>query len=245
MKKHTVMAALMVVLSLGAMAQQMSETKHGLRIDATGDIPTTELTVYAPSIIRVTKYADGLVEMPEKRSFSVIMQPSKDKKVWNVKDNTLRTSCLMVTVDEATGKVCFSDVAGNVLLREGDVAEVTPILNGVDKGNYSIRQSFSLEADEAIFGLGQRRSPKLNQRGESIDIWNGNANITIPYIASDKGYGLYWDNAGRSRFEDTSQKTTFSSEVAQGIDYYFFYDDGTQDGVIAAIRQLTGQATMF
>ena len=76
MKKHTIMVALMVVWSLGAMAQQICETKHGLRIDAIGDNPTTELTVYAPSIIRVTKYADGLAEMPEKRSFSVIMQPS-------------------------------------------------------------------------------------------------------------------------------------------------------------------------
>ena len=245
MKKHITSVALMMAMSLGAMAQHVSETKHGLRIDAAGDRPTTELTVYAPSIIRVTKYADGLATMPAKTSFSVIMQPSKEKGAWSVTDNTLRTSCLTVTVDEATGKVCFSDVTGNVLLREGAVAEVTPIHNGVDKGNYSIRQSFSLEADEAVFGLGQRRSPKLNQRGESIDIWNGNANITIPYIASDKGYGLYWDNAGRSRFEDTPHHTTFSSEVAQGVDYYFFYDDGTQDGVIAAIRQLTGQATMF
>lgn len=245
MKKHTLLSILLVLFSIGAMAQQISETKHGLRIDAMGSNPTTELTVYAPSIIRVTKYADGLAEMPEKKSFSVIMQPCKDKKGWSVKGNTLRTSCLTVTVDEATGKICFTDVAGNVLLCEGDVAEVTPILKGVDKGNYSIKQSFFLDTDEAIYGLGQRRSPKLNQRGESVDIWNSNANITIPYIASDKGYGLYWDNAGRSRFVDTPQKTTFSSEVAQGVDYYFFYSDGTQDGVIASIRQLTGQATMF
>jgi alpha-D-xyloside xylohydrolase len=33
--------------------------------------------------------------------------------------------------------------------------------------------------------------------------------------------------------------------VAECIDYYFLYKDGTQDGVIDAIRQLTGQATMF
>ena len=28
-------------------------------------------------------------------------------------------------------------------------------------------------------------------------------------------------------------------------DYYFIYKDGTQDGVIAGIRDLTGQATML
>ena len=77
MKKHKAMAALMLVFSLGTMAQQISETKYGMRIDATGSNPTTELTVYAPNIIRVTKYVDGLAEMPDKRSYSVIMQGEK------------------------------------------------------------------------------------------------------------------------------------------------------------------------
>ncbi|MBR5235355.1 MAG: hypothetical protein IKV24_04055, partial [Bacteroidaceae bacterium] len=89
MKKHITSVALMMAMSLGAMAQHVSETKHGLRIDAAGDRPTTELTVYAPSIIRVTKYADGLATMPAKTSFSVIMQPSKEKGAWSVTDNTL------------------------------------------------------------------------------------------------------------------------------------------------------------
>ncbi|MBP3590134.1 MAG: xylosidase, partial [Muribaculaceae bacterium] len=96
-----------------------------------------------------------------------------------------------------------------------------------------------------IFGLGQRQDPSLNQRGRDVRIWTGNTNITIPYFSSDKGYGLYWDNAGDSRFTDRNNTATFTSEVAPAIDYYFIYRDGTQDGVIAGIRSLTGDATMF
>ena len=242
--RHLTLSVL-AVLAISATAQQVSETKLGLRVDPAGDKPTTEVAVYAPNIIRVTKYADGLVAMPEKKSFSVILEPGKKKEQWSVEGTTLKTACLTVTIDEATGEVHFADSKGRSLLREGDVVEVTPITEGVDKGRYSIRQSFLLDEDEAIYGLGQRRSPKLNQRGEKIDIWNGNANITIPYFTSVKGYGLYWDNAGRSRFEDNGPDTHFASSVASGIDYYFMYRDGTQDGVIASIRQLTGQATMF
>ena len=76
-------------------------------------------------------------------------------------------------------------------------------------------------------------------------MWCGNTNITIPYFTSDKGYGLYWDNAGDSRFTDIDNIASFTSEVAPSIDYYFIYRDGTQDGVIAGIRSLTGEATMF
>lgn len=242
--RHLTLSVL-AAFAINATAQQVSETRQGLRVDLAGDKPTTEVTVYAPNIIRVTKYADGLAAMPEKKSFSVILEPGKKKEGWSVEGTTLKTACLTVTIDEATGEVRFTDSKGRTLLREGDVAEVTAITEGVDKGRYSIRQSFLLDEDEAIYGLGQRRSPKLNQRGEKIDIWNGNANITIPYFTSVKGYGLYWDNAGRSRFEDNGPDTHFASSVASGIDYYFMYRDGTQDGVIASIRQLTGQATMF
>lgn len=234
-----------VACSFSGMAQQVTETKQGLRVDPAGDKPTTEVTVYAPNIIRVVKYADGLEALPAKKSYSVIMTPEKGQCLWSVEGNTLRTACITVTVDAATGEVRFADADGNALLSEKGGAEVISIASGVDKGKFSIRQDFKLGADEAIYGLGQRRSPKLNQRGEKVEIWNHNANITIPYFTSVKGYGLYWDNAGRSLFEDTPEATTFSSEVAQGVDYYFLYRDGTQDGVIASIRQLTGQATMF
>lgn len=243
--KKQLFFSLCLTMAVAVQAQTVKVTKQGLCVDPAGDKPTTEVVVYAPNIVRVIKYADGLAAMPEKKSYSVIMQPAKEKGMWSVEGTTLKTACLTVTVDEATGEVSFADAEGKQLLGERGVAEVTPITEGVDKGHYSVGQSFRLDADEAIYGLGQRRSPKLNQRGEKIAIWNTNANITIPYFTSVKGYGLYWDNAGRSHFEDTPSLTTFTSEVAQGVDYYFLYQDGTQDGVIASIRQLTGQATMM
>lgn len=228
-------------------AQSVTENKHGVRVDASGKgVPTTEVTVYTPSIVRITKYADGLESMPEKKSYSTILTPSDTP--FTVKEVattvSLTTGEMTVNIDKRTGIVCFT-LADKMLLQEKNAGTVSPITEGVDKGKYRIAQTFRLEDEEAIYGLGQRRSPKLNQRGEVVDIWNTNANITIPYITSAKGYGLYWDNAGRSRFEDTEEKTLFSSEVAQGIDYYFMYGGGSQDSVIASIRQLTGQATMF
>lgn len=74
----------------------------------------------------------------------------------------------------------------------------------------------------------------MNHRNQQIHLSNGNTNICIPYFTSEKGYGVYWDNPGISDFSDTPYATSFSSQVGLCSDYYFLYEDGTQDGVIAA-----------
>ena len=226
MNKNTLPLTLLLAATLAATAQ------------------TTRVEIYAPGIARVTKTLDDEARAA-KHSYSVLLTPAADAPVVTA-GQTLRTDCMEVQVSQE-GVVTFRDLRGNVLLREMRPGMVTSITEGVDQGKYRTSQTFRLADDEAIFGLGQRKSFKMNQRGEHVTFWNTNTNICIPYFASDRGYGLYWDNAGRTRLDDDgAQGTTWSSEVdAAGIDYYFLYKDGTQDGVIAQIRQLTGQATMM
>ncbi len=208
----------------------------------------TEVTEYGDGIIRVVKYPSSLEKAPSKTSYSVVATPT-GKSVGN--GETLSTDRVTVKVD-AGGSVTFSTPQGDILLRESE-AQMIPIAEGVNKGFYKVRQSYLLDAKEPIFGLGQRKDVDMIQSGKDVEIWSTNTNITIPYITSRKGYGLYWDNAGLSRFTDSRQAenaeeeapTTFSSEVASLIDYYFIYRDGTQDGVMAGVRHLSGEATMF
>ena len=185
----------------------------------------TKVIQYGPNIVRVLKGRDH-------KSYSVVMKAQRAEHMsfgWTIDTN---------------GNVTFKDHKGNILLKETSHT-ITPITSGVDKGHFQVVQNWQLDKDEAIFGLGQRKDPDMNQRGKEVKIWSTNTNITIPYFTSDKGYGLYWDNAGMSWFRDTQTGTSFSSEVAEGVDYYFMYTDGTQDGVMASIRELSGQATMF
>ena len=238
---------LFLTAAMTVSAQTVTKTEHGVKVDvAQPGVPTTEISVYSPSIIRVTKYADGLEQMPAKKSYSVVMEPEKTKFTTSDAGQTvvISTDQMDVAIDKQTGAVRFAK-GQNALLQEIAAGEVKLIAEGVDKGKYEIAQNFRLEQDEAIFGFGQRGSKNLNQRGERIKMWNTNGNITIPYFASEKGYGFYWDNAGRSVFEDSRSLTRFSSEVAQGVDYYFIYGGGSQDAVMASVRQLSGQATMF
>ncbi len=108
---------------------------------------------------------------------------------------------------------------------------------------HEIQQSFILDEDEVIYGLGQHQSGKMNQRGQRLRLEQNNMEIAIPYFSSVKGYGVYWDTYSITTFDDTPMGTSFTSEAGEAIDYYFLYGkDG--DGNVALFRELTGQAKL-
>lgn len=232
---------LLAVIPLNA---QFSRTANGIIYKTIDDSITTQIKFYSPEIVRVTKYASS--SEPEFKSYSVNKSPEAVdlQFVDDETSTTLKSEKISVTIDN-NGVITFYTPDGVQLLSETSYS-ISPCENIVDDGKFKIAQSWILEPDEVILGLGQRQNEKLNQRGEQVRLWSGNTNITIPYFTSQKGYGLYWDNAGDGKFNDTpGGETEFISEVADGINYFFMYDNGSQDGVIGAIRDLTGKATML
>lgn len=229
MKHYRVICSLLALgLSLCAAAARTVQAKE---IKKTVGEQTVSIQFYNDNIVRVTKYLG--TKQPEKKSYSVIMQPEATGK-----------NALQVNIDDK-GAVSFISPSGTLLLREGSPASFSRRPAGVDAGKYEVSQTFLFEKDEAIFGFGQIADEQMNKRGKSIKFWNTNTYTPIPYFASERGYGLFWDNPGRSFFDDTPEHATFRSEVALMVDYYFMYADGSQDGLVDCIRQLTGQATMF
>lgn len=200
---------------------------------------------YSPSIVRVTKNAAG--NTIAKKSYAVTMTPERDidiKTETTANSISAASKFIKAVMNTATGEITFSKANGDVLVKDTKTI-ITPRTDEANKGKYRVAQNFVLDSDEAIYGLGQLRDTHMSQRGRKVEIWNHNTYISMPYITSEKGYGIYWDNAGKTYFEDSADGTSFISEVGVAADYYLMYEDGTQDGVIAAIRKLTGQATMF
>ena len=147
------------------------------------------------------------------------------------KGNTWSSSVLTVKQD-AQGNLTFLTAKGKVLLREKscDVIEA--------------RQTFTLDKDEAIYGLGTIQNGKMNRRGETKRMEQSNLEDFQNVLQSIKGWGLYWENYSPTLFEDNANGMTFDAEVGKGVDYYFMYG-GSADGVIAQMRWLTGDVPMF
>ena len=195
---------------------------------------------YTPQTVRVVKSLKDHTH--EKQSLVVIAKPEDVKVTRN--GNTLSSSVLSVKVAPRTGALTFL-AKGKTLLREKGDAVLEPRTTGSDAGKYSVTQAFALDKDEAIYGLGTIQNGKMNRRGEHKLMEQSNLEDFQNVLQSIKGWGLYWDNYSRTQFDDDAVKgMSFSSEVGDCIDYYFMYG-GSADGVIAQMRQLSGEVPMF
>ncbi len=223
------------------LAQEYQPTDSGIKAKAQS--MEVEIRFYSPDIVRVIKSPEGITV--NKQSLSVIKTPAKTELNISKKEGTLTltSSSLTVSFNPQTGRVAFRDAAGNQLFTEKDYGtQFTPTMN-VNKPSYLARQAFLIGADEAIYGLGQQQNGKLIQRDERITLKNDNMKVCIPYFLSLKGYGVFWDNYASTTFTDNKQETSFES-LGDCSDYYFIYG-GDAKGVIAQMRELTGQAPMM
>jgi len=230
-----------LIVSTQLLAQSFQKTNSGIK--STVQSMQVEIQFYSPTIVRVLKSPAGIAV--EKVSLSVIKSPEKtDLKISDDgKIVTLVSTSIQVFYDLATGKVSYSDLKGNILLTEKDYGtQFTPSMD-VLKPSYIARQAFMLEPNEAIYGLGQQQNGKLNQRNQRVVLQNENIKICIPFIQSIKGYGIFWDNYASTTFTDNPQETSFES-LGDNSDYYFMYGQNG-DGVVAQMRDLTGQSPMF
>ena len=206
---------------------------------------TLKLQVCTDSIIRVRYSATSTFS---DRPDYVIKKTSWPETKWTMQSTdeaiTLTTARLAVTVTRKDGGITYRDLDGKQLLQEA-TRKLTPVkVNGED--TYRAESFINIYGSrEALYGLGQHQAGVWNYRGESVDISQDNTNISIPFLLSSQGYGLYWNNDSRSRFNNRFANYMYiTSEVADNIDYYFFYGPDF-DRIIAAYRELTGQAPMF
>ena len=157
---------------------------------------------------------------------------------------TLTTTELFITVSRKDSSITFSDLSGNKLFQQTE-ASLSPTLVNGEKTYHSELYSKLWGSYESFYGLGQHQAGVWNYRGEEVDLSQDNTNISIPFFLSANGYGIFWNNASRSRFNNRFLSALYlSSEVASSLDYYFIYGPEF-DQIIGGYRELTGQAPMF
>ena len=226
---------------LSVQAQDFQKTKLGLK--TTVQAQDIEIQFYSPTIVRVIKSPHGIPFKKESLSVNKKPQAPNLEISQNGEIVSLKSQALTVDLNVAGGKIEFKNKDG-ILIRERDRPTQFAPVKDVNRDTYRVRQSFLLDKDEAIYGLGQQMNGRMNQRGQYIYMLQQNMKVAIPFIHSIKGYGLFWDNYSPTHFTDNDHETFFDSEVGDCADYYFMYG-GNADGVIAQMRDLTGQAPLM
>ena len=101
------------------------------------------------------------------------------------------------------GVLTFFDADGNVLLRENGHSLVKATVQG--EPTYDATLRLASPEDEFLYGTGQFQDGFLNIRGVSRRLTQVNTQIALPFILSNKGYGLLWNNYGLTDFNPADQ----------------------------------------
>lgn len=209
-------------LILGAMGVQAADFVQN------GNYLTVQLKQhqnYGPSQIRLQVVSDRIirVQATAEQSFrskqSLIIVPQNSKAQYKVEeqgdDLIITTAAMRAVLNEATGQITFYDLKDQVLLKEvaqgGKTFKPFTVPDreiGVDiakvpeaqKHGWSWRALFDSPDNEAFYGLGQHQSEELNMKGKNEDLFQYNTKVSVPFVISNKNYGILWDSYSYCRW---------------------------------------------
>ena len=244
MRKRVLFLAL-CFMSAFAWSQKYSQTETGIKASISDKQYDVEVQWFNPNSLRVLKTPAG--KTVEKNSISIIAKPEKSGIKISTSDNgdiVMKSNSLIVTLNQKNGTMTYAKADGTILLKELENNKAFTPFNDAGKSTYTVYQGFQTDKEEGLYGLGQLQNGQMMQRNMTKELIQGNIEDVSPIFQSTKGYGVFWDNYSATTYTDNEKETSFSSIVGDCIDYYFMYG-GSADGVIAQIRELTGEVPMM
>jgi alpha-D-xyloside xylohydrolase len=143
------------------------------------------------------------------------------------------------------GSLTFVDrIRGEELLAESANHNWWPgsrYFSSTGNGYYRIEQRFRGYDGEKLFGFGQRTHGRLDHKGMVIDLVQRNAEVSIPFALSDRGYGFLWNSPAVGRAELMADSTRWVADSARQIDYVVVAGETPRD-IMGRYTELVGRA---
>ena len=210
-------SALMLSSTMMAASVQTSGNNVTIRPDG-GQAKVISLEVMNDNIIRVRATSkDALPVKPA--SLMIVPQTAPAKGSYSITEDAdfvmVKAKNVKAVVSKANGQITFFDAAGNQLLKEAEDGKkfwdfTVPERELGIKTGYTVpeeqkhglswQMKFDSPDDEAFYGLGQHQSEEFNMKGKNEDLFQYNTKVSIPFVLSNKNYGLLWDSYSYCRF---------------------------------------------
>lgn len=185
----------------------------------------------------------------------------------------LKSAKIYVEVQRNSGSIRYYDLSGHLLLAEntdhprisdsvylkkttyndaGAKEEKTAngnqlsanIASQIKVGEaWKIRQQFTWQDGEGLYGLGSHQEDYMNLRGTKQFLYEHNLKKSIPVLMSTNGYGLLFDAGCAMVFHDDMAGSYIEMEAVNQLDYYFMYGP-EMDQTVHQFRTLTGKVEL-
>jgi alpha-D-xyloside xylohydrolase len=115
---------------------------------------------------------------------------------------------------------------------------------------FQVGATFAARGDEHYYGLGQNQQGFLDLRGHSVECAQNytaaaGPSVCVPFVVTNKGYALLWDNPSRTRVDfGFNDQTRWTSQVGQRVSFFVIVGD-SYDQLYEGYRLLTGSVPML
>jgi len=137
-----------------------------------------------------------------------------------------------------------------ILNQKDGTAEPLHDRRATDPEFFTVGATFISPDDEHYYGLGQNQEGFLDHRGHVVRCWqdylaSAGASTCVPFLVTNKGYGLVWDNPSKTTIEPGfNEKTKWTSQVGDRVSF-FVIAGATADEIYAGYKLLTGPTPML
>jgi len=115
---------------------------------------------------------------------------------------------------------------------------------------FTVGATFVSPDDEHYYGLGDNHEGFLDHRHHTVRCWNdylaaAAPSTCIPFVVTNKGYGMIWDNPSKTTIEPGfNEQTKWISQVGDRVSF-FVIAGKTADEIYAGYRLLTGPTPLL
>lgn len=222
----------------------VSATVERGRVIAVADQGHFRLTAYAAAVIHVAYFSE-----PEPIPLDF----------WGLQPRPLDAPALTLEETEdgwcavtADLRVLIARAAPLLTFQRGNGDHITDLrmlqMGPVHVGGEDTHQAwaaFGATREESYYGLGQHQNDVLDHDHHEVSLAHdyqapGGEIIGVPFMISNRHYGVVWDNPSRSQVTPGGNgRVTWWSEVADAVSFFLIAGD-CADAVYAGYRVLTG-----
>jgi len=215
-----------------------------LRIEGWG---RNALRVRATKLNRMPEHAHALTEEVSHNSNIAI---DSEKRCAEISNGHIKA-----TVNEV-GIICFYHDS-KLILQEyyscygGSIRKESicyKIFSREYKGNSSddfrITVRFESDPDEKLYGMGQYQMPILDLKGCVLPLEQRNSQVSVPFVISDRGYGMLWNNPATGEAAFGKNITKWISDESDMVDYWITADK-TPAKIVENYTECVGRAPVM
>lgn len=155
---------------------------------------------------------DELIYVPE------VSTPGYDI-IENKEEVILKLNSIIAVFDKNSEVLSFQNRNGEIILAEKIGGRIIKNSSIQGEATFEVEQHFISPKDEYLYGTGQFQDGYLNIRGLTRRLTQANTQIAIPFVLSNKGYGLLWNNYGLTDYNPADKSVELISIDSDGEEH--------------------------